>query len=68
MGTYKNRFWVNDQYYQEGGPVFVHDGGETNGEKHAKDYLFNSSSYLGDLLRKFKGIGVFWEHRSAAGK
>jgi len=26
--TYKNHYWVNDTYYQAGGPVFFYDAGE----------------------------------------
>ena len=31
-GTFCQRFWYDDRYYKEGGPVFVLDGGETSGE------------------------------------
>lgn len=30
-GTFCQRYWVDAQYYQEGGPVFILDGGETDG-------------------------------------
>ena len=26
--TFENHYWVNDTYYQPGGPVFLYDGGE----------------------------------------
>lgn len=29
--TFKQRYWVDDRFYQPGGPVFVLDGGETSG-------------------------------------
>ncbi|KAJ5497290.1 hypothetical protein N7463_009277 [Penicillium fimorum] len=63
MGTYQNRYWVNDQYYRPGGPVFVHDVGESNAEHTAHRYLGDSSSYMVDFLREFHGVGIAWEHR-----
>lgn len=30
-GTFCQRYWVDSQYYKEGGPVFILDGGETSG-------------------------------------
>lgn len=29
--TFQQRYWVDDRFYQPGGPVFVLDGGETSG-------------------------------------
>jgi serine carboxypeptidase S28 len=63
MGTFQGRYWVNTEFYQAGGPVFVHDVGETDAEPSAKKYLTRSSSYLRDLLEEFHGIGIVWEHR-----
>ncbi|KAH8812723.1 serine carboxypeptidase S28-domain-containing protein [Xylogone sp. PMI_703] len=63
IGTYRNRFWVNDELYQPGGPVFIHDAGESNAERAAHTYLANGSSYLVDILKKFHGLGIVWEHR-----
>lgn len=31
IGTFKQRYWVDDRFYKPGGPVFVLDGGETTG-------------------------------------
>lgn len=31
QGTFCQRYWVDSQYYKEGGPVFILDGGETDG-------------------------------------
>ncbi|KAF7505008.1 hypothetical protein GJ744_001529 [Endocarpon pusillum] len=62
-GTYQNRYWVNDQFYQPGGPIFVHDVGENNAERSAHRYLNASSSYLLEILQEFHGIGIVWEHR-----
>ncbi|KAJ5152739.1 uncharacterized protein N7482_009217 [Penicillium canariense] len=63
VGTYANRYWVNDQYYQKGGPVFVYDVGEAGAESTAKQFLGNSTSFLSEMLKEFGGIGIAWEHR-----
>lgn len=31
VGTFRQRYWVDDRFYKPGGPVFVLDGGETSG-------------------------------------
>lgn len=63
MGTYQNRYWVSDEYYRDGGPVFLYDVGESNAEKAAQMYLTNSSLFLGELMQEFGGVGITWEHR-----
>lgn len=63
VGTYKNRYWVSDKYYRKGGPVFVYDVGESNGEAQAKAYLGNSTYFFAEVLKEFGGIGIVWEHR-----
>ncbi|EER27718.1 hypothetical protein D8B26_006179 [Coccidioides posadasii str. Silveira] len=60
---YRNRYWVNDQYYQPGGPVVIFDTGETNGQAFADYYLVDPTSYIVQLLREFHGVGLVWEHR-----
>ena len=63
FGTYKNRYWVSDKFYQEGGPVFVYDVGEASGANAAQFHLSNSSSFFVEMLEEFGGMGVVWEHR-----
>lgn len=31
QGTFCQRYWLDAQYYREGGPVYILDGGETDG-------------------------------------
>jgi hypothetical protein len=63
-----NRFWINDTFYEPGGPVFFFD----NGEAGVGDTL--PATYLGPqgeliqfapllLAEKYHGIVVIWEHR-----
>ena len=61
--TFWNRYWVDDEYYREGGPVFVYDVGELDGDNRWSYFLTNESSYLRGLERKFGGLGIVWEHR-----
>lgn len=54
---------MTDEYYREGGPVFVYDVGESNAETAAQTYLIKSTSFFVELLREFGGLGICWEHR-----
>jgi hypothetical protein len=62
-GTFQNRFWVWDGWYKEGAPVFLFDAGEGNAEPGALDWLQSSRSAFAELVKKFNGIGMVWEHR-----
>jgi hypothetical protein len=62
-GTFHNRYWVNEEFYKPGGPVFLLDEGEGRvKEEHVTD-LTSEQSVLVPLLRQFNGIGIIWEHR-----
>ncbi|ODM21524.1 hypothetical protein SI65_02368 [Aspergillus cristatus] len=63
VGTYQNRYWVNEEHYTPGGPVFVIASGESSGQGIADHLVFNSSGSFGDLLKEFHGMGLVWEHR-----
>jgi predicted transcriptional regulator len=62
-GTFLNRYWINSEFYQPGGPVFVYDSGESNALDSVERMLERSSSFMGQLLEEFHGIGILWEHR-----
>lgn len=64
--TYNNRYWVNDTYYQPGGPVFFYDNGEVGvSDKQVAHILaeINSTSAVMKLAQRYHGIVVLWEHR-----
>lgn len=64
-GTFKNRYWVNDTYY-DGGPVFVYDVGETDAESYYVPVLQEGEgvqSSVMALTKKYKGLAILWEHR-----
>ncbi|KAJ5885379.1 hypothetical protein N7495_009889 [Penicillium taxi] len=63
LGTYQNRYWVSDKYYQQGGPVFIYDVGEASAESSARIQLGNDSSLLASMLFEFGAMGIVWEHR-----
>lgn len=63
IGTYQNRYWVNEEHYTPGGPVFVLNSGESSGDPMVEHMLFNSSTFLGNVLEEFHGMGLVWEHR-----
>ena len=58
--TFKNRFWVNDTFYQTGGPVFLFDHGE---EDAASGIRYLNNTWFTEMLDSFGGIGIVWEHR-----
>jgi hypothetical protein len=62
-GNFSNRYWVNDEFYRPGGPVFLLDVGEGRASKLQVLELINEQSYAVPLLRQFGGIGIIWEHR-----
>ncbi|KAJ5116728.1 hypothetical protein N7456_001076 [Penicillium angulare] len=63
IGTYKNRYWVQDKYYVKGGPVFVYDVGESTAESSAKLQLGNETSFFATMLQEHGAMGIVWEHR-----
>ncbi|KAL8744586.1 MAG: hypothetical protein Q9190_003179 [Brigantiaea leucoxantha] len=60
-----NRYWVNDTYYKQGGPVFFYDTGE--GDAHPEVSVFLAEAYgpsaVMALTRRFGGLAVLFEHR-----
>ena len=61
-GTYKNRYFVDDDFYKPGSPVLVYDVGEASITPAVVAQL-TSSSYWQQLLQEFNGLGIIWEHR-----
>ncbi|KAI5460140.1 peptidase S28, partial [Mariannaea sp. PMI_226] len=64
--TYSNRYFVNDTYYQPGGPVILFDFGESGASPdYVADYLaeFTVTSAPMRLAEKLNGLVVGWEHR-----
>jgi Serine carboxypeptidase S28 len=62
-GTFQNRYWVWDKWYKPGAPVFLFDAGEGNAEPGSLRWLQSSQSAFAELVKKFNGIGMVWEHR-----
>ena len=64
--TYKNRYWMNDTYFQEGGPVFLYDFGEAGpSELEIVGVLGEAWEFFAvvELARRYHGIALIWEHR-----
>ncbi|KEP49622.1 serine carboxypeptidase S28 [Rhizoctonia solani 123E] len=68
--TFGQRYWVNKEYYEPGGPVFVLDGGETSGEDRQDSITcclvvlpFLQTGILAILANATKGLGIVLEHR-----
>lgn len=63
---YNNRYWVNDTYYQPGGPVFFFDGGEDGMTDYtAAGWLaeVDGRSSVMVLAREYHGLAILWEDR-----
>ncbi|SCV73373.1 BQ2448_7299 [Microbotryum intermedium] len=58
--SFKQRYWFNAEHYKPGGPVFLLDGGETNGEDR---FPFMRQGILEILSRAHNGIAFILEHR-----
>ncbi|GAA5874419.1 hypothetical protein JCM8547_005394 [Rhodosporidiobolus lusitaniae] len=58
--TFKQRYWLDAQYYKPGGPVFLLGGGETSG---ANRIPFLTQGILRILAEATGGIGIIHEHR-----
>ncbi|KAF4569423.1 hypothetical protein EYR36_009214 [Pleurotus pulmonarius] len=63
--TFKNRFWVNDTYFEPGGPVFLFDSGEQDAAPLHPYYLqeYHGLSAVMRLAKRYKGLAILWEHR-----
>ncbi|CAO3607532.1 unnamed protein product [Cunninghamella blakesleeana] len=59
--TFKQRYWVNSDWYKTGGPVILYNAGEMDAEERSH-YVTNSSMAL--LARELEGIVIVLEHRS----
>jgi hypothetical protein len=62
-GTFFNRFWVKSGAYRPGGPVFLYDVGEADGEPYWRTRLENKTSWFREMMETFGGVGIVWEHR-----
>ncbi|KAE8385777.1 serine carboxypeptidase S28-domain-containing protein [Aspergillus alliaceus] len=63
VGTYRNRFWVNDDYYEPGRPVIMYDAGEIEANTIAQSHLRSDASFFKQILAELHAIGIIWEHR-----
>jgi hypothetical protein len=68
--TFQNRYWMNDTYYEKGGPIFMYDNGELGiSDSQATGLLDGSEVFFSalELAKKYKGIVLEWEHRFFGG-
>ncbi|KAI9056848.1 peptidase S28 [Trametes sanguinea] len=62
LGTFKQRYWFNYQYYQPGGPVILMNAGEGDASPLVP-YLVPELGIPGVLAKEFNGVAVLLEHR-----
>ncbi|KAI8640663.1 serine carboxypeptidase S28-domain-containing protein [Parasitella parasitica] len=58
--TFKNRYWVNTDYYQPNGPILFTNAGEAAVDD-ANYAIFNST--IAQLAQRLGGIFIYMEHR-----
>ncbi|KAI5815148.1 serine peptidase, family S28 [Pyronema omphalodes] len=63
VGNFSNRYWVVDEFYEPGGPIFTFDTGESNGGDAYLGYMTRNTTFFYKYLQEFKGLGIVWEHR-----
>ncbi|PKY04489.1 serine peptidase, family S28 [Aspergillus campestris IBT 28561] len=63
VGTYQNRYWVSEKFFQPGSPVIMYDAGELNAQNLAALHLASDTSFFTRLLKEFNAMGIVWEHR-----
>ncbi|KAF3911913.1 hypothetical protein ABW21_db0207558 [Orbilia brochopaga] len=60
--TFRNRYYVQDAYYQPGGPVIFHDIGESTAEDYAVG-MTDEQDFSVSIAKRFGGLLVVFEHR-----
>lgn len=63
-GSFDLRYWFDDRFYKEGGPVIVLAAGETGGEGRL---TFLQKGIVAILAEATNGMGVILEHRYYGG-
>ncbi|KAI0029923.1 serine carboxypeptidase S28-domain-containing protein [Vararia minispora EC-137] len=61
LGTFQQRYWMNWEFYKEGGPIIVFTPGESNAEFYSA-YLTNIT-INGQLAQQENGATIVIEHR-----
>ncbi|KAI8329697.1 serine carboxypeptidase S28-domain-containing protein [Chlamydoabsidia padenii] len=59
--TFKQRYWVNSDWYKSGGPVILYNAGETAADERSQ---FVTNSSMAQLAQSLDGIVIVLEHRS----
>ncbi|KAF3935148.1 hypothetical protein ABW20_dc0104589 [Dactylellina cionopaga] len=60
--TISCRYYVQDKYYQPGGPVIFHDIGEGSVESFAEG-LNDDDEFTVSMAKRFNGLLILFEHR-----
>ncbi|OBZ89434.1 putative serine protease K12H4.7 [Choanephora cucurbitarum] len=58
--TFRNRYWVNTDYYQPNGPIIFANGGEAAVDSPAFTMV---NTTMAQLAKKLNGAFIFMEHR-----
>ncbi|KAI0065743.1 hypothetical protein BV25DRAFT_1978526 [Artomyces pyxidatus] len=61
LGTFKQRYWMDWEFYKPGGPIVVNTPGEENAENYI-GYLTNDS-IVGQIAQQENGASIVFEHR-----
>lgn len=61
-GYFYNRFYVYEDGYKPGAPVFIWDVGEQSAEGVAQSRLDKTNPFR-QIVDKYNGLAIVWEHR-----
>ncbi|KAI0065742.1 peptidase S28 [Artomyces pyxidatus] len=61
LGTFKQRYWMNWEFYKPGGPIVLN----TPGEENAEDYIgyVTNDTIVGQIAQQENGASIVIEHR-----
>lgn len=62
-GYFYNRFWVREEGYKPGAPVFIWDVGEADASGYVKTRLMDPNNAFRQVVDKYNGLAILWEHR-----
>lgn len=66
-GTFRNRYWVDMEYYKPGGPVFIFDPSQFDASTWHDWIFFHNTSFMRVLAEEFNGVSILWENRYYGG-
>ncbi|KAG2351723.1 serine carboxypeptidase S28-domain-containing protein [Suillus spraguei] len=61
LGTFQQRYWMNWEYYEPGGPIILMTPGEVNADGY--EFFVTNYSINGLIAQQQNGAAILIEHR-----